>query len=283
MITVSSLTDLRKARKKLCEPVGFVPTMGYLHEGHISLVRRAKSECRSVVVSIYVNPSQFGPHEDFEKYPRNLEGDIALLEKAGVDLLWTPTNACMYPPGYQTWIDVEKLSQPLEGALRPGHFRGVATIVAKLFNCVQPQKAYFGQKDAQQAAIICQMTEDLNFPIDIVVCPTVREKDGLAMSSRNCYLTQEQRSAAKVMVQALDLARQLFEQGERQTAPLVEIVQHTVEQQTGVILQYAACVDPKTFLPMDTITDQALLLIAIQTGDTRLIDNIELTVAPVAG
>jgi len=188
MRIVHTLEELRATRLSLEPRVGFVPTMGYLHEGHLSLVRRARQECESVVVSIFVNPAQFGPGEDLARYPRDLERDLHLLEPLGVDLLWAPTEEVMYPPGFQTWVEVEGLTRPLEGAARPGHFRGVTTVVAKLFNAVQPQVAYFGQKDAQQATVIRRMTQDLNFPIEIVVCPTVREADGLAMSSRNVYL-----------------------------------------------------------------------------------------------
>ena len=193
MMIVSSLAELRSARLLLDGTVGFVPTMGYLHEGHVSLARRAREECDHVVVSIFINPTQFGPSEDLSKYPRNLESDLRLLEAAGVTLVWTPTPEVMYPPGFATWVEVEGLTEPLEGASRPGHFRGVTTVVSKLFNAVQPTKAYFGQKDAQQAAVICKMTRDLDFPVEIVVCPTVREEDGLAMSSRNSYLSPEER------------------------------------------------------------------------------------------
>jgi len=180
---VINLDDLRTARSMLKEPVGLVPTMGYLHAGHLSLVRRARLECASVVVSIFVNPAQFGPHEDLDNYPRDLQRDLDLLEQEGVDLVWTPTNEVMYPQAYQTWVTVEGVSQPLEGAMRPGHFRGVATVVAKLFHAVQPDKAFFGQKDAQQAVVIRRMGRDLNFPLEIIICPTVREPDGLAMST----------------------------------------------------------------------------------------------------
>src|SRR5690349_7543407 len=202
MRTVSTLADLRSARLPFSGMVGFVPTMGYLHEGHLSLVRRAREECDHVVISIFVNPTQFGPKEDLSKYPRDLERDMKMIEPY-TDLLWTPTAEMMYPPGFQTWVDVEEMTKPLEGAMRPGHFRGVTTVVAKLFNAIQPHKAYFGQKDAQQAAVIRQMVRDLNFPVEIVVCPIVREPDGLAMSSRNVYLDPEQRKAATVLSRSL--------------------------------------------------------------------------------
>ena len=216
MMIVSTLDELRSARLLLDGKLGLVPTMGYLHEGHISLARRAKAECDYVTVSIFVNPTQFGPNEDLAKYPRDLDRDLHLLEEAGVDLVWTPTPELMYPPGFQTWVEVEEMTRPLEGAQRPGHFRGVTTVVTKLFNAVQPAKAYFGQKDAQQAAVIRRMTRDLNFPIEIVVCPIVREPDGLAMSSRNVYLDANQRKAATVLFRSLSAAKEEYEKGERE-------------------------------------------------------------------
>jgi pantoate--beta-alanine ligase len=202
MRTVITLADLHAARRSFLGRVGLVPTMGYLHEGHLSLVRRARQECDRVVVSIFVNPTQFGPQEDLSRYPRDLDRDLSLLEPLGTDLVWIPTAEIMYPPGYQTWVEVEEITRPLEGAMRPGHFRGVTTVVAKLFNAVQPHRAYFGQKDAQQAAVIRQMARDLSYPLEVVVCPIVREPDGLAMSSRNVYLDPEQRRAATVLSRA---------------------------------------------------------------------------------
>ncbi len=196
-------------------PIGFVPTMGFLHEGHISLVRRAREECASVVASIFVNPTQFGPSEDLSRYPRDLPRDLSMLETAGVDISWTPLAEEMYPEGFNSWVNVEGITNGLEGEVRPGHFRGVTTVVTKLFHIVEPQKAYFGQKDAQQLAVIRKMTKDLNFPIEIIPCPTVREKDGLAMSSRNVYLSPEERQAATVIFRALGAARLEFQNGER--------------------------------------------------------------------
>jgi pantoate--beta-alanine ligase len=189
--------------------------MGYLHEGHLSLIRAAKADCESVVLSIFVNPTQFGPSEDLAKYPRDLDRDLALIQPLGVDVVWTPPAEIMYPQGYQTWVEVEAMTKGLEGSVRPTHFKGVTTVVAKLFNAAQPHKAYFGQKDAQQAAVIRQMARDLNFPIEIVVCPTVREADGLAMSSRNVYLDAEHRRAATVLYRALSAAKELYDVGER--------------------------------------------------------------------
>src|SRR4026208_1415332 len=206
MRNISALEVLHSTRRSFTGTVGLVPTMGYLHEGHLSLIRRAREECDHVLVSIFVNPTQFGPKEDLAKYPRDLERDSNLVAPY-TDLLWTPTVEEMYPQGYQTWVEVEAMTHPLEGAMRPGHFRGVTTVVAKLFNAVQPHKAYFGQKDAQQAAVIRQMTRDSNLPIEIVVCRIVREPDGLAMSSRNVYLDAEERKAATVLYRSLNGAK----------------------------------------------------------------------------
>lgn len=277
MQTVITLPELRAARAALPEPVGLVPTMGYLHEGHLSLVRAAKAECASVVVSIFVNPTQFGPHEDLAAYPRDLPRDLRLLEAEGVDLVWAPTPEVMYPPGYQTWVTVEEVTKPLEGAMRPGHFRGVTTVVSKLFNAVQPQKAYFGQKDAQQAIVIRRMVQDLNFPIDIVVCPIVRESDGLAMSSRNVYLNAEERRAASVLYRALSAARQAFQAGEREAQRLRDIMSQVVQQEPLARLQYASCAHPETLEELNGPVEQALLSMAVFIGKTRLIDNTYVT------
>jgi len=276
MKVVTSLQEMFAERRKLTEPVGFVPTMGYLHEGHLSLVRRAKQECRSVVVSIFVNPTQFGPQEDLARYPRDLERDLRLLAPLEVDLVWTPTVDEMYPPGYQTWVTVEEVTRPLEGAMRPGHFRGVTTIVSKLFNAVQPQRAYFGQKDAQQAAVIRQMTRDLNYPIEIVVCPTVREADGLAMSSRNVYLSPTERQAATVLYRALRAAEQAYQAGERNAERLRAVMRQVLESEPLVRVQYVSCADFDTLQELDEVRGKALLSMAVFIGNTRLIDNIVL-------
>jgi pantoate--beta-alanine ligase len=274
MKTVTSLPEIRDARAGLPEPVGFVPTMGYLHPGHLALVQQARDECASVVVSIFVNPTQFGPHEDLANYPRDLPSDLALLKEAGVDLAWTPTPEDMYPPGFQTWVSVEHLTQGLEGAVRPGHFRGVATVVAKLFNAVQPQKAYFGQKDAQQAAVIQRLTKDLDFPIEIVVCPTRREPDGLAMSSRNSYLTPAERQAAAVLFRALSAAKAAYEKGERRASALRQGVRTVLTTEPLAKLQYVSCTDPETLEELEDVHGKALLSLAVYLGRTRLIDNI---------
>lgn len=273
MEIVTTLSELRASRAKLAGPVGFVPTMGYLHAGHISLVQRARQECASVVVSIFVNPTQFGPNEDLAKYPRDLPRDLAMLKEAGVDLVWTPTVEVMYPPGFQTWVTVEALTAPLEGAQRPGHFRGVTTVVAKLFNAVQPQYAYFGQKDAQQAAVIRRMTRDLDFPIEIVVCPTVREPDGLAMSSRNTYLNPEERKAATVLFRALSAAKTAYEQGERRAEVLRQIMRQVIEAEPLARLQYVSCADYDSLEELETVSGKTLLSMAVYIGNTRLIDN----------
>ncbi|MCS6994694.1 MAG: pantoate--beta-alanine ligase [Anaerolineales bacterium] len=273
MILVNTLEELWQALSLLERPLGLVPTMGYLHEGHLSLVRRARQECVSVAVSIFVNPTQFGPNEDLSRYPRDLERDLHLLEAAGADLVWIPSNEVMYPPGFQTWVTVETLTLPLEGAMRPGHFRGVTTVVSKLFNAVRPEKAYFGQKDAQQAAVIRQMTRDLSYPIEIVVCPTVREADGLAMSSRNTYLSPEERQAATVLFRALSAAETAYRAGERNAETLRHIMRTTIESEPLARLQYVSCADYDTLQELETVSGKALLSMAVFIGATRLIDN----------
>jgi pantoate--beta-alanine ligase len=273
MKIVTTLPDLRLARRAIPGPVGFVPTMGYLHAGHISLVQAARTECDSVVASIFVNPTQFGPNEDLARYPRDLPRDLSLLEAAGVDLAWTPTVEVMYPSSFQTWVEVEGLTRPLEGEIRPGHFRGVTTVVAKLFNAVGPDKAYFGQKDAQQAAVIRRMTKDLDFPIEIVVCPTLREADGLAMSSRNIYLVPEERQAATVLFRALSAAKAAHESGEREAEKLRVLVRKTVTIEPLAHLQYVSCADYDTLEELVRVAGKALLSMAVYVGKTRLIDN----------
>ncbi len=276
MLIVTRLDELRSARSLLDGKLGLVPTMGYLHEGHISLVRRAKAECDYVAVSIFVNPTQFGPNEDLAKYPRDLDRDLHLLEDAGVDLVWTPTPEVMYPSGFQTWVEVEEMTRPLEGAQRPGHFRGVTTVVTKLFNAVQPMKAYFGQKDAQQAAVIRRMTEDLNFPIEIVVCPIVREPDGLAMSSRNIYLDAHQRKAATVLYRSLSAAKEEYEKGERDAEKLRRKMKEVIASEPLAQMQYVSCADYDTLQELEKVTGKTLLSMAVFFGKTRLIDNFVL-------
>jgi len=276
MMIVSTFEDLRLARPLLDSPVGLVPTMGYLHAGHLSLVSSAKAGCTSVAVSIFVNPTQFGPNEDLSSYPRDLERDLHLLEEAGVDLVWTPKPEDMYPPGFQTWVEVEHMTLPLEGAQRPGHFRGVTTVVSKLFNALQPAKAYFGQKDAQQAAVVRQMTRDLNFPVEIVVCPIVREADGLALSSRNVYLSPEERKAATVLYRALTAARSAYDKGERAAGNLRLIMKDTLALEPLARMQYVSCADYDTLQELEDVTGKTLLSMAVFMGKTRLIDNLVL-------
>jgi len=276
MKVVISLDELRASRLSQDGTVGLVPTMGYLHEGHLSLIRKAKEECDHVAVSIFVNPTQFGPNEDLAKYPRDLERDLELIRPLGVDLVWTPTPEIMYPPGHQTWVEVEALTKGLEGALRPGHFKGVTTVVAKLFNAVQPHKAYFGQKDAQQAAVIRQMTRDLNFPLEIVICPTVREADGLAMSSRNKYLDGEERKAATILFRALSAAKSAYDEGERNPERLCAIMKETLGTEPRTQPQYVSCADYDTLEELDIVKGKTLLSMAVMLGGTRLIDNFVL-------
>jgi len=276
MRNVSKLAELRSARLSLDGKVGLVPTMGFLHEGHLSLIRRAREECDHVIVSIFVNPTQFGPKEDLSKYPRDIERDLKLIEPLGTDLVWMPTPEIMYPQGYQTWVEVDSITRPLEGAMRPGHFKGVTTIVAKLFNGVQPHKAYFGQKDAQQAAVIRQMVRDLNFPIEIVVCPIVREPDGLAMSSRNVYLDPDQRKAATVLFRSLNAAKELYESGERDAEKIRVQMKEVLAGEPLAEVQYVSCADYDTLEELTEIKGRSLLSMAVFVGKTRLIDNFVL-------
>jgi pantoate--beta-alanine ligase len=248
--------------------------MGYLHAGHLSLVRRARAECASVAVSIFVNPTQFGPGEDLASYPVDLERDQAMLEQEAVDLVWIPTAGQLYPAGFQTWVTVEKLARPLEGEHRPGHFRGVTTIVAKLFHGVQPDRAYFGQKDAQQLAVVRRMARDLDFPVEIVACPTVREADGLAMSSRNARLNPPEKQAATVLYRALSAAQQAHAGGERRPAELRRIMGEVLQSEPLARIEYVAVADPDTLEELSDPVDRALLSMAVFVGRTRLIDNV---------
>ena len=273
MRTVSTFHDLSTTRFSLSGTVGLVPTMGYLHEGHLSLIRRAREDCDHVFVSIFVNPTQFGPKEDLSKYPRDLERDFRLIEPY-TDVVWTPSVEDMYPQRYQTWVEVEALTKVLEGAMRSGHFKGVTTVVAKLFNGVQPHKAYFGQKDAQQVAVIHQMVRDLNFPIEIVVCPTSREADGLAMSSRNVYLDPKQRKAATVLYHSLSAAKAAYESGERDAEKLRQIMKDVLAGEPLAEPQYVSCADYDTLEELSEIKGKALLSMAVFFGKTRLIDNV---------
>lgn len=281
MQTLTTREALRRARAAAREPFGLVPTMGSLHEGHLSLVRRARAECATVGVSIFVNPAQFGPQEDLAAYPRDLARDLQLLEAEGVDLVWAPATAEVYPPGFQTWVTVEGVSRPLEGARRPGHFRGVATVVAKLFNLFRPQRAYFGQKDAQQAAVVRRMAGDLDLAVEIVVCPTVRAPDGLALSSRNAYLSPEERRAATALSRALFVAQSAYAGGERHPDRLRAAMAGVLAAEPRARPDYVAAADPDTFEELTRPAERVLLLLAVHIGSTALIDNLLLE--PEAG
>lgn len=276
MRIVNDIDELRMARKRIPGTFGLVPTMGALHDGHASLVRRAVDECDSVGVSIFVNPSQFAPGEDLEKYPRTIEKDLALLENLGASLVFTPISETMYLPDHQTWVTVENVAAPLEGRVRSGHFRGVTTIVAKLFNCFMPDRAYFGQKDAQQVAVIRRMVADLNFPVEIVVCPTAREPDGLAKSSRNVYLNGEERKAAAVLYRALEAARVEFDAGERRGDVLRSAMRSVIETEPLALAEYVSVADAGTMAELDSAASEngVLFSMAVRIGKTRLIDNI---------
>jgi pantoate--beta-alanine ligase len=274
MKTVKAIQDLFQLRKDFPSPVGLVPTMGYLHQGHLSLVERARNECASVIVSIFVNPTQFGPQEDLGSYPRDISRDLNLLEEIGVDLIWIPKKEEIYPSEFQTWVTVEEVTQPLEGAMRPGHFRGVTTIVAKLFNAIQPDKSYFGQKDAQQAVVIRRMVKDLIYPIEIVICPTIREPDGLAMSSRNVYLTPQERKSATILFKALSAAENAYMDGVQDADVLREIMSDKTSSEPSARLDYISCADPDKLNELSGPVKRALLSMAVKFGDTRLIDNI---------
>jgi pantoate--beta-alanine ligase len=274
--TIAEMKAACRQAQRNGKKLGFVPTMGALHEGHLSLVRASKARCDVTAVSIFVNPLQFGPSEDLAKYPRDLERDGRLLGELGVDLLFVPTVDEMYPPAAKTYVLVEELSENLDGASRPGHFRGVATVVAKLFEIVRPDVAFFGQKDAAQVAVLRKMVSDLNLDVELVVCPIVREPDGLAMSSRNAYLSPEQRQQALVLHRSLIRVRAAAEAGERDAAKLIEIGKQTIAEEAGARLDYFAIVDPDTLDPVTDISHGALVAVAAYVGATRLIDNIVL-------
>jgi pantoate--beta-alanine ligase len=274
MQVVHRISELRALRDKLGGTVGFAPTMGYLHEGHLSLVKQARAENPAVIVSIYVNPAQFGPKEDFGAYPRDLNRDLKLLRDAGVDVVFVPSDEEMYPPGFGSWVDVEKVTERLEGASRPGHFRGVATVVAKLFNIVRPSRAYFGQKDAQQVIVIKRMVADLNLGIEVAVVPTARESDGLAMSSRNIYLNPGERRAATVLFKALTLARQLATDGEKDAEKIRGQMISLIRKEPLASIDYVSIAHAGTLQELDLIEGPALVSLAVRIGRTRLIDNI---------
>jgi pantoate--beta-alanine ligase len=277
---VQTIAEMKAACRQIAhtgKTLGLVPTMGALHEGHLSLVRASKARCQMTAVSIFVNPLQFGPTEDLDRYPRTLEEDSALLEQLGVDLLFVPTAEDMYPARAQTHVVVEELSSKLDGASRPGHFRGVSTVVTKLFEIVRPGCAFFGQKDAAQVAVLRQLVNDLDMDVQVVVCPIVREKDGLAMSSRNVYLTPEQRQQALVLQRALLRVQMMVDQGEHDSEWLREVGEQVIAEEPGARLDYLVVVDPNTLDPVADIINGALVAVAAYFGATRLIDNLLLT------
>ncbi len=282
MKVYSEISDIRRERNQdLRLSWGLVPTMGYLHEGHMSLVARARAENDRVGVSIFVNPIQFNSSEDLASYPSNLERDLELLEKAGVDLVWTPSVDIMYPPNFQTHVTVEALTTMLEGASRPGHFQGVTTVVAKLFNVFQPQRAYFGRKDYQQLVVIKQMVTDLNFPVEVVHCPIVREDDGLAMSSRNVNLSDEGRNQAICLYEALCAAREAIEKGERDADTVRIIMAQIINRNNLAKIDYVSVADSESLEELSEIKDRALLSLAVHVEKVRLIDNMEVILKPL--
>jgi len=275
MKVAKTIAEMREFRQETEGTLGFVPTMGYLHDGHMSLVKRAREENPVVAASIFVNPMQFGPREDFTSYPRDTNRDLALLEPL-TDIVFMPSDKEMYPKDYNSWVEVKGLTDVLEGAVRPGHFLGVTTVVAKLFNIVQPDKAYFGQKDAQQVAVIKKMVKDLNMDLEVVNCPTMREKDGLAMSSRNTYLKRGQRQAATVLYKALMLAQELVSRGEKDAGAIRLEMKEFIEKEPEANIEYISIADNETLREIHRIKLPALVSMAVKIGKTRLIDNIVL-------
>jgi pantoate--beta-alanine ligase len=275
MRIITSIAEMQTTARELrrCSTLALAPTMGALHAGHLSLIAAAKRDCTHVAASIFVNPLQFGPNEDFSRYPRTFEADCAALTAAGVDILFAPSAETLIPAGATTFVEVAGISDRLDGAHRPGHFRGVATIVAKLFNIVAPDRAYFGQKDAAQLAVLRAMVRDLNFSVEIVACPIVREADGLALSSRNSYLTAEQRARATILHCSLTAAADLHARGERNAQALIATMQQMLASEPTAVVEYAAVVDPDTLLPLSDTTRGALIAVAARLGETRLIDN----------
>ena len=278
------IKDINLAKKHLREVklkrriIGFVPTMGALHEGHLSLIRKAREDCDVVVVSIFVNPAQFGPGEDFERYPRDLDCDLKLCEIEGVDFVFVPSEKDMYGEDFSTWVEVTgKITQTLEGAFRPGHFRGVTTVLTKLFNIVLPDRSYFGEKDYQQALIVKKMVKELNFDTQIVLMPTIREKDGLAWSSRNTYLNREERKAARILYQSLIRAKTEIQSGEDNPSRIISLLEEFIREEPLAKIDYIALVDPETLEPLKEINGEVLVALAVRIGGVRLIDNMRIT------
>jgi pantoate--beta-alanine ligase len=274
MQIAKTIADMKALRTKSLGSVGFVPTMGYLHQGHLALVKQSRAENSVVIASIFVNPTQFGPTEDFKSYPRDTERDLAMLRKERTDIVFMPSAEEMYPEGFNSWVDVEKVTDRLEGSYRPGHFKGVATVVAKLFNIVEPARAYFGQKDAQQALVIKKMVADLNMNLEVIVAPTVRESDGLAMSSRNVYLNPQERQASIVLFKALTLARNRREKGERNAETVRQEMTSLISQEPLAKIEYVSIADAQTLEELSKIDRPALVSLSVRFGKTRLIDNM---------
>jgi pantoate--beta-alanine ligase len=274
MKIIETIAEMKKYRHSLTGSVGFVPTMGYLHEGHISHIHRSKKENAFSGASIFVNPTQFGPNEDFDRYPRDYPRDFALLEKAGTDFVFLPPPSEMYPTGFNTWVEVLGVTAVLEGAIRPGHFKGVATVVTKLFNIVEPTRAYFGQKDAQQCVVIKKMAQDLNMNLEVIIGPTLREADGLAMSSRNVYLSPAERSQAPVLNQSLVLAHKMWDEGVREAAVIRQAMENLIKQKPLGKIEYISLADALTLQELTTLEKPFVISLAVKFGKTRLIDNI---------
>jgi pantoate--beta-alanine ligase len=271
-----TIAEMKSSRARSLGSVGFVPTMGYLHDGHLALIKQARAENSVVVASIFVNPTQFGPAEDFRTYPRDTERDLAMLEKERADIVFMPSAEEMYPERFSSWVEVEKVTDRLEGISRPGHFKGMATVVAKLFNIVEPTRAYFGQKDAQQALVIKKMAADLNMNLEVIVAPTVRESDGLAMSSRNVYLNPQERQAAIVLFKALTLAQNLWGKGERNAETIRQQMTSLISKEPLAKIEYVSIADTQTLEELSEIDRPALASLAVRIGKTRLIDNMVL-------
>lgn len=276
MQVAKTVVEIRNLRQKISGSVGLVPTMGYLHQGHLALVRKARAENSTVVVSIFVNPTQFRPNEDFKTYPRDIDRDLKLLKEERVDIVFVPSDEEMYPLAFSSWVDVGKVTVHLEGASRPEHFRGVATICTKLFNIVQPTRAYFGQKDVQQAVVIKRMVADLNMNLEIVAVPTARESDGLAMSSRNALLTPEERQAATILFKALTLAKQLWQNGEKDADKIRQQMSSLIQKEPLAQIDYVSVADANTLEELKVIDQAAIASLAVRIGKTRLIDNVTL-------
>ncbi|BAQ34633.1 pantoate--beta-alanine ligase [Dehalococcoides sp. THU3] len=274
MRIIRTVAEMQKLHREICGPVGLVPTMGYLHEGHLSLIRASKKQDINTIASIFVNPTQFGPHEDFKKYPRDEKRDMAMLENAGVDYVFAPPVEEMYPPGFDSWVEPGVLQERLEGAVRPGHFRGVCTVVAKLFTIIRPDRAYFGQKDYQQYLIIKKMASDLNLDVLVEMLPIVRENDGLALSSRNTYLSASERQAALVLYRSLLTAKSLFDEKEYSAEIIRRKMTDIIRHESMAEIDYVSLSDRDTLCEMDKVSDNTIALVAARFGKTRLIDNM---------